>query len=154
MSPQPFTQRLCTVFWITFPLRLVQSEFSTPYNIVAYTKLGKTCGLHSCLHSKHCLVNVFLFLICYRQLSRERKNIEEWQIAQIAFPVRMVGFRLQSIETLIKGECCNDTQYTTDIFYLNNALKCYRPCLLELLYRCRKLRIVPKTFDVCMTVHH
>jgi hypothetical protein len=111
---------------------------------LSYTKLRKTSVLHSSLHSRHCLAHVFAFLICYRQLSTERKNTEEWQIAQIAFPVRMVGMRLQSIEALIIGECCKDTQYSTEIFYLRNTSKCYKPCLLEVLYRFRKLCIVQK----------
>ena len=144
MSLQPFPHRLCAVPCLTFPLCLVEGECLTPYNIVAYTKLRKTFVLHSCLNSMRCLAHVFVFLICYRQLSRERKNIEEWQIAQIAFPVRMVRMRLQSIEALIIGECCKDTQYTTKIFYLGNRSKCYKPCLLEVLYRYRKLCIVQK----------
>jgi len=56
----------------------------------------------------------------------------------------MVGMRLQSVGALITGECRKDTQYTTQIFYLSNAVKCYKPCLLDVLYRYRKLCIVQK----------
>ena len=77
MSLQPFPPQAMYSALHYFPLCLVESEVFNPVQYCGLHYVTQTSVLHSCLHSRHCLAHVFVFLICYRQLSKERRNIEE-----------------------------------------------------------------------------